>query len=77
MFQMGPPKRNEDLGLLAHMCVTVVFGGAFPEEAQVPRTLLRTVGQHGELVSEASNSTASGAERFCEQKTSRQYGAKS
>lgn len=32
-FQMGTSKRDENMGLFTHMCVTVVFRRAFPEKA--------------------------------------------
>lgn len=35
-LQMGPPKRNEDMGLLPDLRVSLVFGGSLSEKTEVP-----------------------------------------
>lgn len=59
------------MGLFAHLCVAMVFGGTLLEEAEIPRAVYGTMGQHGQPRPTTTHAATHVAQCIDKQKTSR------
>lgn len=64
MFQLGTSERNKNMGLLSNLRVAVVPGRSLSQEAQVPWTVRRAVGEHGQPLSPATHTTPPRSKRL-------------
>lgn len=66
LFKLGPAERNKNMGLLSNLRITLVPRRSLSQEAQVPWTVRRAVGEHGQPLAPTTHTTPPRSKRLRE-----------